>query len=166
MNFVTTAILISWLGIILLALVVAGLLRQVHALQGGKRTVVIGPQPGDSAPILPFVDMGTRTERVFLFVDTACRTCASALRLLDKSAESFQDKEFIAVFRNGAQTDLVSARHVSNQSAAFEQFHVPVTPFAVVVSEEGLVKRAGPIGSPAMYESVVISALTKEGASR
>jgi hypothetical protein len=47
MTFQTSALILSWVAILLLALVVSGLIRQVHALAAGPRRV--GPRPGAPA---------------------------------------------------------------------------------------------------------------------
>ncbi|HEY0636019.1 MAG TPA: hypothetical protein VGD67_00080, partial [Pseudonocardiaceae bacterium] len=52
MSFQTSALLLSWVAILLLALVVSGLVRQVHALTSGNAALGrrVGPAVGTAAP--------------------------------------------------------------------------------------------------------------------
>ena len=76
MTFQTSALLLSWAAILLLALVVSGLIRQVHALAAGPRRV--GPRPGAAAPGLAGT-APTARPLLLLFLSADCRTCTEAL---------------------------------------------------------------------------------------
>lgn len=75
MTFQTSALLLSWVAILLLALVVAGLVRQVHALgQGASPRPGPGPAPGTRAPAFERLGPG-----LLLFLDRDCGVCTDVL---------------------------------------------------------------------------------------
>ncbi|MFJ2067838.1 hypothetical protein ACIOHF_02195 [Streptomyces albidoflavus] len=82
----TSALLLSWVAIALLALVVSGLVRQVHQLsRGGVARVPRHPgvTPGSPAPHAgELLDEGQET--LLLFLSAECRTCAEVLDEADR----------------------------------------------------------------------------------
>src|ERR671922_19038 len=59
MSFQTSALLVTWAVLLLLALVVAGLVRQVHALgRGVPQAAALGPAPGSPAPASGYSILG------------------------------------------------------------------------------------------------------------
>lgn len=152
MSFETSALVLAWLAILVLALGLSGLLRHVHALAtviDGRRAS-FGPQVGTRAP-----DRGEGEgrssvgPRVLLFADTECGSCGQALEELDAlAAESANGMQFEALFPEGS--DGYEVRHVhvlADRRQAFTDYRIPMTPFAVAVSSVGTIVAAEPVGS-------------------
>ncbi|WP_067488438.1 hypothetical protein [Actinomadura hibisca] len=141
MSFQTSALLLSWLAIGLLALVVAGLVRQVHALsQGAPRPSELGPPPGTRAPAFERLGPG-----LLLFLDRDCGVCAEVLAAADGLGRPLH-----AIFAGAAPEGLAPEVTVlaGEQAGLFEDYRVPATPFAVLVDAAGRVRAAEPVGSP------------------
>lgn len=78
MSFQASALLLSWVAILLLALVVSGLVRQVSALTAGSAGGPgrgIGPAAGTPAPDFRRLAPPSPGPLVLLFAGTDCRTC-------------------------------------------------------------------------------------------
>jgi thiol-disulfide isomerase/thioredoxin len=167
MSFSAAALTLSWLAIALLALAMAGLLRQVReigaSLQGGGlRTDALGddfvPEIDDLVP--------PGKDAVVLFVDSDCEGCREVLPTLGKIASSTSaDLGFAAIFA-GQQQDVEIPGPVAVRTGGgslFGRLKIPLTPFAVVVDDQRKIVQAAPIGSPELLEVFVASA---EGRSR
>ncbi|MEV5572773.1 hypothetical protein AB0L06_22230 [Spirillospora sp. NPDC052269] len=141
MSFQTSALLLSWVAILLLALVVAGLIRQVHALAGTGRTAparpATGPETGAAAPGFERLGPG-----LVLFLDRDCGVCDEVLSLAEPPLR--------AVFAGPAPVAAAPGVTVlaNEVDGLFDDYRVPATPFAVVLTEDGRVGRAAPVGSP------------------
>ncbi|MUN36077.1 hypothetical protein [Actinomadura litoris] len=141
MSFQDSALLLSWAAILLLALVVAGLVRRVHALGGGARGPgALGPAAGARAPAFDRLGPG-----LLLFLDRDCGACADVL-----AAAGDLGGPLHAVFAGPAP----DAPRVPGTVLTFERdglfadYRVPATPFAVLVGEDGRVRASEPVGSP------------------
>ncbi|MCP9949245.1 hypothetical protein [Actinomadura madurae] len=141
MTFQTSALLLSWVAILLLALVVAGLVRQVHALgQGASPRPGPGPAPGTRAPAFERLGPG-----LLLFLDRDCGVCTDVL-----AAAGALDHPLHAIFA-GPPPDGASRPGMTvltgEQDGLFADYAVPATPFAVLVGADGRVRSAEPVGS-------------------
>jgi hypothetical protein len=150
MSFTTSALLLSWVAILLLSLVVAGLIRQVHALaQGAPRTARLGPPPGSRAPEFDRLGPG-----LLLFLDRDCGTCTEVL-----TAATGPGK---AIYAGPAPADAGTALTVlADEPGLFTAYHVPATPFAVLVDDSGVVLAAEPVGSAAALHALTEPAETR-----
>ena len=141
MSFQTSALLVTWAVLLLLALVVAGLVRQVHALgRGVPQAAALGPAPGAPAPAFERLGAG-----LLLFLDRDCGVCAEVLE-----AAGALDRPFRAVFSGPAPEGLspgVTAL-TEEREGLFTAYRIPATPFAVLVDAAGRVRAAEPVGSP------------------
>jgi hypothetical protein len=139
-SFQTSALVLSWAAILLLALVVSGLIRQVHALAAGPRTV--GPRPGTPAPGLAGLAPPDRP-LLLLFLDADCRTCVEALD------EATGAGPVLALYAGAGPAELPGGPVTvhSGQAALFERYDVVATPYAVVVGPTDRVVAAEPVGS-------------------
>jgi hypothetical protein len=147
-TFQTSALLLSWAAILLLALVVSGLIRQVHALAAGPRRV--GPRPGAAAPGLAGTAPAARP-LLLLFLSADCRTCTEAL---DEAAGT---GPVLALYA-GAGPAAPPAGPVTvrtGQAALFDRYDVVATPYAVVVDRADRVAAAGPVGSRAALRDLL-----------
>lgn len=164
MSFEASALVLCWVAIVLLALVVSGLVRQVHALSTGRVRVQpadLGLRAGSAAPELGRLVPGGRGPALLLFLNQGCGACDEALGHLDALAagDALHGVAVRAVFptagteparrhlaRWGADGDLDVAL-LEREAALFERYKVAVTPFGVAVDEAGLVLRSEPIDS-------------------
>lgn len=155
MSFTTSALILSWVAIVLLALVVARLVQQVHELQQGsaRRPERVGMPPGAPAPGLSRLDVPRGSTAVLLFLSGGCRTCREVLdeALTWKSREASADVEIRVLYAEDAPAGSVELGGVTvsaygGQRALFEQYDALATPFAAVV-DDGRVVRSEPLGS-------------------
>jgi hypothetical protein len=148
MTFYGSALLLAWVAIVLLGLTVSGLVRQVHALQSPHR-------PEGLEADLPAG--ARRRTNVLLFVDASCQSCAQVLpHLASLARRRSGDTAFTALFAGhdgGFVTDHVQV--LTGQARAFEHYRVPLTPYGVKVSPEGVLVAAAPVGSDKMLEDLV-----------
>lgn len=159
MSFELSAILASWVLIFLLALVVAGLVRQVHILNKtvANWSTTSGPRVGVPAPLLDNELQAKGSPAVMLFADAGCASCTKVLPDFTRLAEaSAGQARFLAVFSGEAELSATTNLHVlTDQRELHTRFGVPATPFAVSLSEDGIVLDAAPVGSSELLRQFV-----------
>ncbi|MFD0688944.1 hypothetical protein [Actinomadura fibrosa] len=151
MSFQNSALLLSWVAIVLLALVVAGLVRQVHALgRGAPGTAPLGPAAGTRAPAFDRLGPG-----LLLFLDRDCGVCAEVL-----AAAGDLGRPLHAIFAGPAAADPSPALTVlsGERDGLFADYRVPATPFAVLVGADGRVRASEPVGSPEALRELTLEA--------
>src|SRR5690606_37848939 len=117
-----SALVLSWVAILLLALVVSGLVRQVHALSTGLRPAHrVGPVPGAPAPDLPRLVPESDSAVLLLFADPQCRTCGD---VLDEAAR--YPIPVHAIYRAEAPAAAPVPVH-EHESGLFAAYQVPAT---------------------------------------
>lgn len=81
MSFETTALLLTWVALLLLSMVVAGLVRHVHVLAGAATRPAhrLGPPAGAPAPALDRLRPAAERPTLLLFLDADCESCAAVL---------------------------------------------------------------------------------------
>lgn len=144
MSFQTSALIVTWAALLLLACVVAGLVRQVHALSAGQgvRPVTAGLRPGDRADLGP---LGVTAPAVLLFLRPTCHTCVTALA---EAVEVAGSRLPVVALYEGPVPDVppgVVAR--GEAGGLFATYGALATPFAVLVNEDGRIGAAAPVGS-------------------
>ncbi|MEU4715794.1 hypothetical protein AB0F73_19330 [Micromonospora purpureochromogenes] len=150
MSFQTSALILSWIAILLLALVVSGLVRQVHALSTGNvgRPGSVGLRPGSPAPRFRDLAPPSPATLVLLFLDPGCATCD---QLLDAATEQIHRTDVVlrVLYR-----DTVPPRAadlpltvLGEQADLFDRYDAIATPFAVVIDTTGRIRRSEPVGS-------------------
>jgi hypothetical protein len=154
MTFQISAILLSWFAIALLALVVAGLVRQVNGLiqrdsVDSRRSHGFGPQVGmDLSFMTREIDFdGTRGETCLLFVSESCASCRKLLAELNQFAP---ERGFPVRLRVLMPTSLPDSflpyketlSVFDRQQHLFEKLRVGVLPYAVFIDDEGTVREA------------------------
>jgi hypothetical protein len=163
MDFQTSALILAWAAILLLALAMSGLLRQVHALSTGRGPrQAAGPPVGSPAPPLgPGDQERPDLATVALFVDTSCDVCTQSLRVAEELAATGAGQvRFLAVFpadADGFRQQRVEV--IEHAQEAFEQYRIPLTPFGVVIGGDGRVERTSALGSEALVRQLVDDAL-------
>jgi hypothetical protein len=158
MTFQTSALILSGLAILLLALVVSGLVRQVHALAGGaaRRLEQVGLPAGAPAPGLERLVPGRAVPLVLLFLSVDCRTCGE---VLDEAVRTAVGSGLaIHALYAGPAPPGTPGRPVAvhgEQAGLFERYDAIVTPFAVVVDQDGRVIQSAPLGSAAAVRTLL-----------
>lgn len=150
MSFEATAIVLAWGAILLLALAMAGLVRQVRyiTIAHGAARAMVGPSRDQLLPAELFDALSlTNSDTTLVFMDRDCDACTRVLPELERLAE-VGHKSFAVVFRH-APKEQVAGRLmvVDHMAAAFERLRVPVTPYAVRVGARGEVTDAAAVGS-------------------
>jgi hypothetical protein len=152
MSFQTSALILSWIAILLLALVVSGLVRQVHALSNGavRRSESIGLRPGAPAPRFRDLAPPSPAALVLLFLDQGCATCD---QLLEEGTELVgrTDAVLRVLYRQPVPSHAADLPMtvLGEQSDLFDRYDAIATPFAVVIDESGHIRRSEPVGSRA-----------------
>lgn len=150
MSFQTSALILSWIAILLLALVVSGLVRQVHALSTGTvgRPGSVGLRPGSPAPRFRDLAPPSPATLVLLFLDPGCATCD---HLLDAAAAHIRRTDVVlrVLYRDTVPpraADLPMTV-LGEQADLFDRYDAIATPFAVVIDATGRIRRSEPVGS-------------------
>ncbi|MEU5790291.1 hypothetical protein ABZ754_21510 [Micromonospora purpureochromogenes] len=150
MSFQTSALILSWIAILLLALVVSGLVRQVHALSTGTvgRPGSVGLRPGSPAPRFRDLAPPSPATLVLLFLDPGCATCD---QLLAAAAEHARRTDVVlrVLYRDTVPpraADLPMTV-LGEQADLFDRYDAIATPFAVVIDATGRIRRSEPVGS-------------------
>ncbi|SCL31594.1 hypothetical protein GA0070624_4296 [Micromonospora rhizosphaerae] len=166
MSFQTSALILSWIAILLLALVVSGLVRQVHALSNGAvgRPASVGLRPGSPAPRFRDLAPPAPNTLVLLFLVPSCTTCG---QLLDEAAEQSQRTDAVlrVLYRQAVppQAADLPMTVLGEQGDLFDRYDVIATPFAVVIDATGRIRRSEPVGSRAALRHLLDQADNSSG---
>jgi hypothetical protein len=150
MSFQTSALILSWGAILLLALVVSGLVRQVHALSAGEpnRGPSVGLRPGAAAPGLDLLAPQPAKPLLLLFLSGDCRTCVEVLG--EAGRHAWRDDIAVRALYAGPVPAATADQPVEvrgEQADLFERYDAIATPFAVLIDRSGRVVRSEPLGS-------------------
>lgn len=152
MSLMGTALVLAWVAIVLLALSVAGLMRQVHLLlteRAAEREPVSG---GSRQP----VDLLTRGdgEHVVLFASTTCVACSEVMPVLVEHCGRGEQSCIVvtAAQRHPDWPDALTYRE--NAADLFHHFGVAATPHALRIID-GVVVESAPVGSVAALRRVI-----------
>lgn len=149
MSFTTAALLVTWSAILLVALALAGISRQlstVIAIQHGVLRPRTGPVPGMLAPMLEDARM-PESETLLAFLDAECDACTGIFHELARFGRT-SDMNVSVLFPGAAGAFASGSLPVlENQAPAFEAFGIPATPFAVLIDDDRRIVNAAPVGS-------------------
>jgi hypothetical protein len=151
-TFEQSALILAWAAILLLALAMSGLMRQVHALtnaQHGGSHRAVGPATGMVAPEIPGLQAGVRS--LLLFVDRGCPSCDQALDALTISSGN-GDAIRVALYRDVPPPSRDGLVTVGHAEPVFSALGVTVTPTAVALDEQRRVIASAPAGTPTLIE--------------
>jgi hypothetical protein len=157
MSFETTALLVTWVALVLLALVVAGLVRQVHQLTQGPRTHGLGLQAGAPAPALDLLGAEPGRATLLLFLSEDCPACQDVFEEALGIGGGPATRAVFAQEAIGADPP-ANMRILSGQKDLFTAYQVPATPYGVVVGADGRVRTAEPVGSVRGLHALVTEA--------
>lgn len=156
MSFQTSALILTWVALFLLALVTAGLVRQVHALSSAgppRHPARVGLAPGTPAPGVERV--APALPAVLLFLTPDCHTCVDALAETTRLAGDGPRWPVHALYSDAAPELAAPVTAHAHQGALFAAYDVIATPFAVLVGADGRVAAAGPVGSRAALRDLL-----------
>jgi hypothetical protein len=155
MSFQTSALIVTWAALLLLALVVSGLVRQVHALSSGgaRRADRLGLRPGSPAPNVD--QLGIRPPAVLLFLSEDCHTCTNVLDEAGRLDGNGLELHALYVGSVPPGSDVQPIAVHGWQAELFERYDAIVMPFAVVVGHDGRVVGSEPLGSPQALRSLL-----------
>lgn len=160
MTFEMSALLLTWVAMVLLALALGGVVRQVRILSGQARAAILrpdGPRVGSVLGSIPVGESDARRQ-VFVFLRANCPSCDALIPELVRSAAIRARLRLTAVFAAARpETELGSVDVMDHQSALFETLGISVTPYLVAISPERTVVEARPVGSVALLERVLRS---------
>ncbi|HEX2050455.1 MAG TPA: hypothetical protein VHJ34_07465 [Actinomycetota bacterium] len=160
----TAALVLSWIAIVVLALALAGLVRQVREVRAvvvdgfgpsfltGAAPSALHPSPGkDGTVVLVLGSMD------------ADRALVDAL---ERAARGRDAIEFKVLAEPGADVPRVAGVHVVADGAAAAQVRLPWYPALVHVGRDGVVADAAPVGAPEAVARVVETFLAEDATSR
>ncbi|WP_328907589.1 hypothetical protein OG230_33930 [Streptomyces sp. NBC_00234] len=163
MDFTTSALIASWAAIALLALVVSGLIRQVHQLSRTQphRPGRVGITPGAPAPGLAAGSLDPAAldglvapgrAALLLFLDADCGTCGQVLAEADAWTVRQGDAaapQVLGLYAGaGGRADAGAVPVRDHRPELFTAYDIPATPYAVAIDPEGRIARSEPLGSP------------------
>lgn len=144
MTFTTAALLVAWLAIVLLALGLAGLMRQLAELH---RSMATGVAPGGAAPALRGLAIPRSGDLarirpegggLILFVSPGCSSCAATLDAI--SAAPVHGQLVVASSGPCPEQGIPSgAVCVSDTAPLMERLGVPGTPYLIDVDHDGVI---------------------------
>jgi len=151
MSFTTAVLLITWAVLLVLALAVAGTIRQLRMLAAtGSPSPRLAVGPAVGAPPPPIVELDPLPRpAALLFADHGCAGCAEVVPAF---ANGFADGATKVVLYADEAADGIPLATLAHQRKAFDDWRIPVTPYCVVIDEAGRVAAAGPVGSRLMLD--------------
>lgn len=140
-----------WIAVVVLALAVLALLRQVGVLHARLRPIGVHPageglEVGDSAPPLPGHDYGSAGLTLIAFTSPTCTICAGLVPGLEAMSAQYHD------------VDVKVVDHSNATSETFLAFNVFSTPYLTAVSADGLIRGRGVANNIEQAEILVAAA--------
>ncbi|MBB4911674.1 TlpA family protein disulfide reductase [Actinophytocola algeriensis] len=151
MSFQTSALIVTWVALLLLAFVVAGLVRQVHALSSGAgaRPVRGGLRAGDEANL---AGLGVTGPAVLLFLTATCHTCVEALA---ETVAVAGNRAVLALYEGQVPATPPGVTAFGDKGHLFAEYGALATPYAVVVGADGRITATAPVGSRAAVRELI-----------
>lgn len=167
MSFTASALVVSWAAIGLLALAMGGLLRQVRELSRKLESPGM-PLESDAPRVvteLGELELSSPDAATFvLFVDANCSSCREVVPHFATLAASMPHVNFVTMYERDAIVGVASgsAAVLTDASVAFARLRIPMTPFVAVAGHDFEVVKAAPVGSTALLDEFVASAIEEE----
>jgi hypothetical protein len=163
MTFLTSVVLLELVAIAILGLAVSGLVRQVRFLSSASRA---GPGLATAGTMNGLVGRraaeigGLNLERgrpaILLFGSGNCQVCDERFADLDELAIGRQDTDFRIVLQGSTNRSWSNrVKVLEDRRDIFASLEIPVTPFGIAISSEGLISEARPLGSPEAVRELV-----------
>ncbi len=143
-----TSYVLLWLTVVVLALAVVALLRQIGVLHArlaplGAHFAGEGPPLDQPAPPVPGVDWGTAARTLVAFTSPTCEVCATLRPSIAALARQYRDVRLHTVELDGPTRPVFAA------------FDVRSTPYFVVVDDGGVVRGRGVANSLEQVEELL-----------
>lgn len=155
MTFLTSVVVVELIAIVLMALAMAGLIRQVRFLTVGVGATLTRASPdtvdgfvGRSVSSIPGLPQADGLASVILFATGDCQVCGERFADLESLAMERPDVNFAVVLQG--RTERFSSSRISvlqDRREVFAELNIPVTPFGVVVGRDGRITEARPLGT-------------------
>ena len=166
MSLTATAIVLSWIAIVVLASAFAGLLARVHRLEqrlapgtgpAAAGSSGSGPEVGTNAPSVPGVALDDGAGAILLFADHECGSCLRVLPTAVAAGHRAGVPVHVLWSSASAVTDgsPPGVTHHPDAGPAFVIYGVVAAPWLVVVAPDGRVAAAGAAGSVARAAELV-----------
>jgi thiol-disulfide isomerase/thioredoxin len=158
MSFETALLVLAWIAILLLALAMSGLMRQIHVLQahGPGRSESLGPRPGTRVSSILFGPEFADRPVLAVFAEAACKSCEVILPELERLATSLNGHANVLVVTKEAAESLPATKlKVVRSPQAFSELGIRFVPIALALSQEGIVLGAEPVGSEELLKRFV-----------
>lgn len=150
MSVETSALVLAWIAILVLAFAMAGLLRRIELMREdlvvpGHR---VGLPPGTDARGLLPIELDQHLPTLLLFADATCDSCETVLPELSRFAERVDgDAAVLIVSRPpGLRTDCSAVKTVVDD-APFDDFRITLVPAAAGIGRGGSLITTEPVGS-------------------
>jgi hypothetical protein len=148
-----TALVLAWVAIILLALSVAGLMRQVHLLLTERAAEGAASPAYPGVPTLP-AELMAAGERIVLFASTTCVACTEVMPVLLDACRG-GDRSCLVVTSSARHPDWPDGlTYRENAADLFEHFGIVATPHALRIVATTVVASA-PVGSVAALRALI-----------
>lgn len=165
MTFEQSALLLAWVAILIMALALTGLLRQLRGMNRRTQSTVLETDRWLDVPeeMKASLKLDNASPALLLFVTPGCKACEARLRELAPLAAEEESVSFAAVFPEHANGFEGGGRiaKLEHKQTVFSQLRVPLTPYGVVLSREGAVTHATPVGSLKLLKQLVERAKTE-----
>jgi thiol-disulfide isomerase/thioredoxin len=140
-----------WLAVVVLAVLVVALLRQVGVLHARMRPMGVhfageGPERLQPAPGAATVDYSKSALTLVVFTSPMCEICRELIPSLDAIRREYRDMQFVQ-FEHGPDSPM------------FLEFNVRSTPYVVTVDGDGIVQGRGVANSLEQVEVLVAESL-------
>jgi len=145
-----------WVAVVVLALAVLALLRQVGVLHARLRPIGVHPageglEPGSAAPAVPDHDYAAIDLTLVAFTSPTCTICADLMPGLKAMAEQYSDVAVRVV------------DYAPETTTTFLAFNVASTPYLTAVDRNGTVQGRGVANSVEQAEILVAAARNDTG---
>jgi hypothetical protein len=159
-SFVTSAFIVTWVALLLLALALAGVVRQLRHLSGPdagvRRSAAALPRPNIRLP-----SIATGVPLVLLLVDRSCRVCADRLEDLQRWSKVHDDAIAFAVASRDTLAhadDGVTVTVHEHADGIFDTVEPRMLPFGVVFDPDGQAIAGGAVGSAQRLAQLIAAA--------
>lgn len=156
-----TVLLTAWVAIILLALALSGVIRQLRVIEAklGELSATHGQASRRSVLALDGHLDPARVTCLY-FVDRGCPSCERLLKALPAVAAVHADELsfVVAAMRGGIEVQGDLLRPATDGGSLAQAFGVPATPYGVAVTPRGVVVASAPLGSEEALERFIARA--------
>jgi len=155
MNFETAMVIALWAAMFVLALALAGVLRQVRILEDRLGNPTVGPTVGSRLPELA-TSLNETDRQAILFASADCGACDVVVPAFLHMATNSRDMVFRVMYDGVASVESQPGGLVAeNQREVFSHLGVHVTPFLLLVDASGLVEASRAVGNVEMLRDAL-----------